>query len=98
MSTRVLLAAAAAATLALSLTPGTALANKPVYNVSGKVTAVPIGHKISVNGRTYRVQANSPAERQINDIYRGESVRVDLSGPADARSSKAVAIHAARGR
>lgn len=98
MSTRVLLAAAAAATLVLGLAPGAALANKPVFNVSGTVTAVPIGHKITVNGHTYRIEAHSAAERQISDIVRGDKVRVVLNGPADASSTRAVAIHAARGR
>ena len=98
MSKSVLLAAAAVSALALGLMPGTALANKLVYNVSGEVTAVPVGYSITVNGRTYRIEAGSPAERQVNDIIRGERVQVMLDGPADSRSTKAVAIHAARGR
>jgi hypothetical protein len=89
---------AAAATLALGLAPGTALANKVIYNVSGEVTTVPIGHSITVNGRTYRIAAGSPAERQVNGVIRGERVQVILDGPVASRSTKAVAIHAARGR
>lgn len=98
MSKSVLPAAAAVATLALGLAPGAALANKIIFNVSGEVTAVPIGHSITVNGRTYRIEPGSPAERQVNDIIRGERVQVILDGPAALRATKAVAIHAARGR
>jgi hypothetical protein len=98
MSKSTLLAAAAVSALVLGLIPGTARANKPVYNVSGAVTAVPIGHSITVNGHTYRIEPGSPAARQVNDIIRGERVQVMLDGPAGAKSSEAVAIHAARGR
>ncbi len=98
MSTRVLAAAVAVATLALGVAPGTAWANKPVYNFSGEVTTVPIGQSITVNGRTYRIETGSPAERQVNDIIRGERVQVILDAPTDSRSAQVVAIHAARGR
>lgn len=94
MSTRVLIAAAAVATVAFGLRPGTALANKPVYMLSGTVTTVPIGSTITVNGHTYRIARGSPAVTQVQDIIRGETVKVTLSGPAGATSTKVVAIHA----
>ena len=98
MSTRILAATVAAAALAFGLAPGTAWAEKPVFNVSGKVTAVPIGRKITVNGRTYRIAAGSQARKQVNQLARGDTVRVILDGPPGSRSSKVVAIHATPGR
>ncbi len=98
MSTRVMLAAVAAATLALVLAPGTALANKPVYAVSGQVTTPPTGQQITVNGRTYAIEPGSPAAAQVNEVVQGERVQVTLSGPAGSSSSNAVAIHEPSGR
>jgi hypothetical protein len=98
MSTRVLMAAVAAATLAFGLEPGTALANKPLYSVSGEITTTPMGRKITVNGRTYRIQSGSPAEAQQAEVVQGESVQLTLDGPASSRAAKVVAIHEAPGR
>ncbi len=98
MSTRDLAAAVAAVTLAVGLAPGTARANKLVYDISGEVTAVPIGQSITVNGRTYRIAPGSLAKRQVSDIIQGERVRVILDAPADSKSAQVVAVHAARGR
>lgn len=98
MSTRVLMAAAVLATGVFGLWPGTALANKPVYSVSGKVTTVPVGSKITVNGRTYPIAPHSPAVAQVQQVVEGETVRVTLNGPADAPTTKVVTIHAAASR
>lgn len=93
MSTRVLMAAVAAATLAIGLEPGTALANMPTYTASGQVSAVPVGSQITVNGRTYQIEAGSAAATQVNEVVKGESVQLTLTGPAGSSATKVVAIH-----
>lgn len=98
MSKRVLIAAAALAAAAFALRPGTALANKPLYNLSGTVTAVPVGQRITINGHSYPIAPGSAAVTQVQQVVQGETVRVTLNGPAGARTSQAVAIHATAGR
>jgi len=98
MSTRILMAAAAAGALALVLQPGPALANKIVYSVSGQITATPVGHQITVAGKAYRIQPGSQADAQLTEVARGESVEVVLDGPPGSRSTRVVAIHDAPSR
>lgn len=93
MSTRILAAAVAAAALAFGLEPGTALANKLVYGVSGEVSTPPVGQTITVNGQTYRIASGSLAEKQVNEVGQGESVQLTLNGPPGSRSAQVVSIH-----
>lgn len=97
MRTRVLITGAALAVAALGLLPGTALANRPVFNLSGTVTTVPVGQQITVNGRTYQIAHGSNAERQVQTIVRGEAVTVVLTAPPNTHAAKVVAIHATAG-
>lgn len=93
MRTRVLMAAVAAAALAFGLEPGTALANKPVYNVSGEVTTPPVNGTITVNGQTYQIAAGSQADTQQNEVVQGETVQLILDGPPDSSTTQVVAIN-----
>lgn len=92
MSTRVLMAAITAAALGFALEPGTALANKPAYSISGAVTTPPVGQQITVNGQTYQIQPGSSAAQQVNQVVEGESVELILNGPPGSSSSEVVAI------
>jgi hypothetical protein len=93
MKSRLLTAAVAAAALASGLLPGTALANKMVYNVSGEVTSPPVGQEITVNGQTYQIAPGSAAETQVTQVVQGENVQLVLTGPANSSSTQVVAIH-----
>lgn len=93
MSNRILMAAVAAATLALGLLPGTALATKAAYTVSGQVSSPPVNQQITVNEQTYNIAAGSPAETEANEVVQGESVVLTLDGPPDASSTHVVAIN-----
>ena len=97
MSKRVLIAATALAAAAFALRPGTALANKPLYNLSGTVTEVPVGQHITVDGHSYPIAPGSAAVGQVEQVVQGETVQVTLNGPAGARTTQAVAIHATSG-
>lgn len=93
MNTRVLMAAVAAATLALGLLPGTALANKPGYDVSGQVSSPPTGQEITVNGQTFQIAPGSAAETQVTQVVQGENVELVLDGPVNSSSTEVIAIH-----
>lgn len=93
MNTRVLMAAVAAATLALGLPPGTALANKPGYDVSGQVSSPPTGQEITVNGQTFQIAPGSAAETQVTQVVQGENVELVLDGPVNSSSTEVIAIH-----
>lgn len=93
MNTRVLMAAIAAATLALGLLPGTALANKPGYDVSGSVTTPPVDNQITVNGQSYQIAPRSAAETQVTQVVQGENVELVLNGPVNSSSTQVIAIH-----
>ncbi len=93
MSKKILMTAAVALAV-LGLHPGRALANRLLYPVTGKVTATPVGHQITINGRTYRIMHGSAAVRQAQQILQGDAVQVVLTAPAGSKTAKVVAIHA----
>lgn len=93
MNTRVLMAAVAAATLALGLVPGTALANKPGYDLSGQVTSPPVGQEITVNGQTFQIAPGSAAETQVTQVVEGENVQLVLTGPVNSSTTQVIAIN-----
>lgn len=93
MTTRVLMAAVAAAALAFGLEPGTALANRPVYNITGQITTPPVNETITVNGQTYQIAAGSQADTQQNQVVQGETVQLILDGPPDSSTTHVVAIN-----
>lgn len=98
MSTRILTAAVAASILACVLEPGTALASKAYYILSGQVTAPPVGRQIAVNGRTYRIAPGTQAANAVNEVVEGETVQMVFNGPVGSGSSKVVVIHELSGR
>lgn len=93
MNKRVLMAAVATAALALGLQPGTALANKPVYTLSGQVTSPPVNNQITVNGQTFNIAAGSAAVTQATEVVQGENVQIVLTGPPDSSTTEVVAIN-----
>lgn len=93
MKTRVLMAAIAAATLILGLHPGTALANRPVYTLTGQVSTPPVNNQITVNGQTFNIAAGSDAATEVNTVVQGESVQIVLSGPPNSNTTEVVAIY-----
>ena len=98
MNKRVLIEATALAATAFALRPGTALANKPLFTLSGTVTEVPVGQRITVDGHSYPIAPGSAAVAQVQQVVQGETVQVTLNGPAGARTTQAVAVHATSGR
>lgn len=99
MTLRILAVTVAAATLALGIAPGTALASRPVFTVAGKVTAVASsGQTITVNGQAYSIKSHSPAANEVDGIDPGEYVQLVLNGPSGLRSTQVVAIHATSSR
>lgn len=93
MSTRILVAAVAAATLAIGLEPGTALASKAYYVLTGQVTAPPVGRQIAVNGQTYPIASGSQAATEVNEVVEGENVQLTFNAPVGSSSAQVVAIH-----
>lgn len=97
MSRSVLMVAAAIAITALAVHSGVAIASKSLYQFTGKVTAVPVGNRIVVNGHSYLLAAGSAAAKQAQEIVQGETVHVILTAPPNSTAAKVLVIHAAAG-
>lgn len=98
MSSRVLMAAIATAALTFGFEPGSALANKMVYAVSGQVTSTPVGGRITVDGATYGIEPGSQAATEVAQVVVGETVQLLLDGPPASSSAQVVAIHETSGQ
>ena len=84
---------AAVAVLALAIPAGTALATRiPDFTVSGTVTSA-AGSQIVIDGKTYNVQVQGSALRELEQVQAGQVVDVILSGPPGAAGTQVVAIH-----
>ncbi len=83
--------AAALLALCLAASPGWATRLPPGV-ASGQITALPGGSTIEVAHRTYRVKANSPAEKALGSVAAGQQVELVLDGPPGNPDSQVVSI------
>ncbi len=82
-----------AALLALLLTGSGAFASRlagPI--VTGTVSAVSGTSAVTIDGRTYSVQPNSPAGTELTHIKAGQVVDAMLSGPPSSADSEVIDI------
>jgi hypothetical protein len=69
-----------------------AWSNKPAdFAVSGTVTVVR-ADTVTVDGRVYRIQPGSQAAAAASRVSTGQTVEVQLTGPANDSRTEAVAI------
>ena len=66
--------------------------------VTGPVTAVNGHQSISIQGRTYRLKDGTPAIAAAAHLASGQSVTVQLDGPATSTSSQVINVVTHTGR
>jgi hypothetical protein len=90
----VLLAVAGTALSATSLEANTVLGDI----ITGSLTAVNGSQSLNVDGRTYRLKDGSPAVAAAAHLMPGQSVTVQLDGPASSPSSQVINVVSHSGR
>jgi len=84
---------ASAAFLTTLATPVSA--NTPAFpQLTGKVTGLPGGNRIEVDGHTYTVVSGTEATEHIKSLHIGDVVGLKLEGPTAGHSSNVVKIDA----
>ena len=68
------------------------LASRLADIVTGKVTALPGGAQLVVDGKTYYLRLDGQALAQLQSVRVGETVDLALDGPPQATASKVVTI------
>jgi hypothetical protein len=66
--------------------------------VTGNVTAVDGRRSLNIQGHTYRLKDGSPAATAAAHLAPGQSVSVQLDGPANSSSSQVINIVTHSGR
>ena len=66
--------------------------------ITGSVTAVNRGQSLNIEGRTYRLKDGSPAVAAAAHLTAGQSVTVQLDGPASSPSSRVINVVPHTGR
>ena len=89
-----LLAAAGMALATSSLTANTV----PGDIITGSLTAVNGRQSLNIQGHTYRLKDGSPAVAAAAHLTPGQSVTVQLDGPASSPSSQVINVVAHTGR
>ena len=91
--------------LALLATAGTVLgtgsieaSTVPGDVITGSLTAVNGRQSLNIEGRTYRLKDGSPAFAAAAHLTPGQSVTVQLDGPASSPSSRVVNVVTHTGR
>ena len=91
--------------LALLAVAGTALAagsleanTVPGDIITGSLTALNGRQSLNIEGRTYRLKDGSPAVAAAAHLTPGQSVTVQLDGPASSPSSQVINVVAHTGR
>ena len=95
--TRVLCALLAAAGIAIS-SSDLAANTVPGEIVTGSLTAVDGRRSLNIQGHTYRLKDGSPAAAAAAHLTPGQSVSVQLDGPANSSSSQVINIVTHSGR
>jgi hypothetical protein len=60
--------------------------------VSGEITATPVSGSIEVDHHSYRVKAQSAADKELHGFSEGQKVDLVLDGPPDSRASEVILI------
>jgi hypothetical protein len=94
---RTLFAVLIAAATALG-SSGLAANTVPGEMVTGNVTAVNGRQSLSIQGHTYRLKEGSPAVAAATYLTPGQSVTVQLDGPASSPSSQVINVVTHSGR
>lgn len=89
-----LLAVVGAALSATSLEANTVLGDI----ITGSLTAVNARQSLNIEGRTYRLKDGSPAVAAAAHLTPGQSVTVQLDGPASSPSSRVINVVTHTGR
>ena len=87
------------ALVAAALSAGSLEANTVAGDIiTGSLTAVNARQSLNIEGRTYRLKDGSPAVAAAAHLTPGQSVTVQLDGPASSPSSRVinVVIHTGR--
>ena len=66
--------------------------------ITGSVTAVNGAQSLNIEGRTYRLKDGSPAVSAAAHLTPGQSVTVQLDGPASSPSSRVINVVPHTGR
>jgi hypothetical protein len=66
--------------------------------ITGSLTAVNGGQSLNIEGRTYRLKDGSPAVAAAAHLTPGQSVTVQLDGPASSPSSRVINVVPRTGR
>jgi hypothetical protein len=61
--------------------------------VTGKVTALPGGAQLVVNGKTYYLRLDGNALEELQSVHVGDTVDLVLDGPPQGSTTKVVAIN-----
>jgi hypothetical protein len=70
-----------------------AIANQiPGVLITGHVTSASNGDWVTVDGRSYRIPAGSPAASAARALTQGQYVDIRLSGPPTAASSVVISV------
>ena len=66
--------------------------------ITGSLTAVNARQSLNIDGRTYRLKDGSPAVDAAAHLTPGQSVTVQLDGPASSPSSRVINVVTHTGR
>lgn len=66
--------------------------------ITGNLTAVSAKQSLNIDGRTYRLKDGSPAVAAAAHLTPGQSVTVQLDGPASSPSSRVINVVTHAGR
>lgn len=93
-----LLALLALAATALGANSGLEANTVPGDMITGSLTAVNGSQSLNIEGRTYRLKDGSPAVAAAAHLTPGQSVTVQLDGPASSPSSRVINVVTHAGR
>jgi hypothetical protein len=95
---RTFLALLALAVTTLGAASGLEANTVPGDMITGSLTAVNGSQSLNIEGRTYRLKDGSPAVAAAAHLTPGQSVTVQLDGPASSPSSRVINVVTHAGR
>jgi hypothetical protein len=85
--------AVASGTLVLCMLPSVGWSTRPAAApIAGQITALPGGHAIEVDARTYQIKQGSAAEKTVSHLSTGQHVHLLLDGLPDNTKGEVIAI------
>lgn len=82
----------AAVTVAIFLAGPLAANQLPGDLVTGQVNAVAGDSSIKVDGKIYRIKSGSPAAQAVRNVAPGQTVDIQLNGPANSSATEVVNV------